>query len=134
MRRTHLITSVALVLALAGGCHPKPAPRFSQSFWEQNRSGAVQDFMIYGFKVGIRPGGYWPVAASVYVPFARLEDAKQATVQFQPLIAARLVGAEKDAIIQRDRCARLEDDILADIRSRLPAFSVQKVILSLDIK
>jgi hypothetical protein len=90
--------------------------------------------MLDGFRVGIRPGSYWPVAANVYVPTARLEDAKQASAQLQPIIAARLAGLEKDDITQRDTCARLEDDILADARSRLPELSVQKVLLSLDIK
>ena len=95
--------------------------------WEEN-------FMLHGFKVGIRPGSYWPVAANVYVPTARLEDAKQASAKLQPIIAARLAGLEKDDITQRDRCARLEDGILADARSRLPELRVQKVLLSLDIQ
>jgi hypothetical protein len=68
------------------------------------------------------------------VPTARLEDAKQASAQLQPIIAARLAGLEKDDITQRDRCARLEDEILGDARSRLPKLSVQKVLLSLDIQ
>lgn len=95
--------------------------------WEKN-------FMLHGFKVGIRPGIYWPVAANVYVPAARLEDSKQASAKLQPIIAARLAGLEKDDITQRDRCARVEDEILADARSRLPELSVQKVLLSLDVK
>lgn len=103
-------------------------------FWEQVRSGEVRNFMLHGFQVGIRPGSHWPVAANVYVPAPRLEDAKQASAQLQPLIAARLAGLEKDDITQRDRCDRLEDDILADVISRLPGLSVQEVFLSLDIK
>jgi hypothetical protein len=90
--------------------------------------------MLHGFKVGVRPSGYWPVGANVFVPTARLEDAKQASAQLQPIIAARLSGLQKDDITQQDRCARLEDDILADARSRLPELSVQKVLLSLDIQ
>jgi hypothetical protein len=93
-----------------------------------------EKFMLHGFKVGIRPGSYWPVVANVYVPPARLEDAKQASAKLQPIIAARLAGLEKDDITQRDRCARLEAEILADARSRLPELTVQKVLLSLDVK
>jgi hypothetical protein len=106
----------------------------SESFWAQVRSGEVRNSMVHGFNVGIRPGSSWPVAANVYVPTARLEDAKQASAKLQPIIAARLAGLEKDDITQQDRCARLEDDILADARRRLPELSVQKVLLSLDIK
>ena len=105
-----------------------------QGFWAQVRSGEFRNFMLDGFKVGIRPASSWPVAANVYVPTARLEDAKQASAQLQPIIAARLAGLEKDDITQRDRCARLEDEILGDARSRLPKLSVQKVLLSLDIQ
>ena len=107
-----------------------PASRF----WEQVRSGEVRNLMLHGFKVGIRPDSYWPVAANVYVPTARLEDAKQGAAKLEPIIAARLIGLEKEDIRQQDRCARLEDDILADARSRLPELSVQKVLLSLDIQ
>jgi hypothetical protein len=106
----------------------------SHSFWAQVRSGEVRNFMVHGFKVGIRPASSWPVAANVYVPTSRLEDARQASAKLQTIIAARLAGLEKDDITQRDRCARLEDDILADARSRLPELSVQKVLLSLDIQ
>lgn len=123
-----------MMLALSGGCHPKPQPNTSTRFWEQVSSGEVRNFMIHGFQVGIRPGSYWPVAANVYVPTARLEDAKQASARLQPIIAARLAGLEKDDITQRDRRALLENNILADTRSRLPEISVQKVFLSLDIK
>ena len=112
----------------------KAAPSMSQSSWEQVYSGKVRNFMVHGFKAGHRPESYWPVAANVYVPTERLEDAKQASAKLQPIIAARLAGLEKDDITQRDRRARLEDDILADARSRLPELSVQKVLLSLDIK
>jgi hypothetical protein len=105
-----------------------------QGFWAQVRSGEVRNFMLDGFKVGIRPTSSWPVAANVYVPTARLADAKQASAKLQPIIAARLAGLEKDDITQRDRCARIEDDILADARSRLPELSVQKVLLSLHIQ
>jgi hypothetical protein len=124
----------AMVLALSGGCHLKPAPSPPAAFWEQVRSGELRSFMLHGFKVGVRPSSHWPVAANVFVPAARLEEAKQASAQLQPLIASRLAGLEKDDITQRDRCGRLENDILADTRSRLPALSVQKVFLSLDIK
>jgi hypothetical protein len=103
-------------------------------FWEQVGSGEVRNFMLHGFKVGIRPDSYWPVAANVYVPAARLEDAKQTRAKLEPIIAARLTRLEKDDITQRDRCARLEADILADARSRLPELSLQKVLLSLDIQ
>ena len=90
--------------------------------------------MLHGFKVGVRSSSYWPVAANVFVPAVRLEEAKQASTQLQHLIASRLAGLKKDDITQRERCARLENDILGDTGSRLPELSVQKVFLSLDIK
>ena len=124
----------AMVLALSGGCHPKPAPSSPAVFWEQVRSGELRNFMLHGFKVGVRSSSYWPAAANVFVPAVRLEEAKQASAQLQSLIASRLAGLEKDDITQRDRCARLENDIFADTGSRLPELSVQKVFLSLDIK
>ena len=112
---------------------PRPTPSVSNrkvltpDEWEKN-------FMLHGFKVDIRSDSYWPVAANVYVPAARLEDAKQTSTKLERIIAARLAGLKKDDITQRDRRARLEADILAEARTRLPELSVQKVLLSLDIQ
>ena len=113
---------------------PNPATSSSAAFWEQVRSGELRSFVLHGFAVDQRPGSFWPVVANIFVPAARLEEAKQADAQFQPLIASRLAGLHKDDIEQRDRCARLENEVLTDIKGRLPELSVQAVFLSLDIK
>jgi hypothetical protein len=109
-------------------------PDAFQNSSEQIRPVDERNFMIHGFKVGIRPDSYWPVAANIYVPSARLDDAKTAIPQLQAIIAARLAGLEKDDIEQRDRRARLEDAILADTKGQLANLSVHRVLLSLDIK
>jgi hypothetical protein len=133
MQRALLIPLTVLALMIAG-CHPIPPDSTSENFWRQVRSGEVRSFMIHGLKVCVRPGSYWPVAASVYFPISHFENAKRASTQLQLIIAARLAGLEKDDITQPDARGRLEKEVLGDIRSRVPELSVQNVFLSLDIK
>ena len=105
-----------------------------RAFWNQVGSGEIRNFMVHDLKVGIRSDGYWPVAASVFVPVSRLEEAKQRLPDFKAIIASQLAGLAKEDFTEPGKLQRTESDILLKTRTKLSVLSVQKVFLSLDIQ
>ena len=134
MKTARFIILAAMAVALCVGCRTKVEQAWPPGFWEKVHSGEIRNFMLRGFKVGVRSDHSWPVIANVYVPTERLDEAKQSNLQLQRIIASRLAGLEKEDIVQPERRTRIERDILVETTRQQPGISVQKIFVSLEMK
>jgi hypothetical protein len=109
MRSVSFVMATALLVCAACSTRetsPGEHDRAARPVWADSPK-----FTLYGFKAGVRPHSYWPVAAHFSVDRAKFRDVKAQQEKVRKIVDAALSGAEKEDILPSERGGRLEREI-----------------------